>query len=138
MRLIDSTEAEQANSDRDSSSSAVSRSSTSEPAKVSRPAQDSAGVASGSWARRKRLSSSSTARPLKAASAAHGSPSTAVRDEHREAGVEALEISGRYDGGERVGGRGHNPIVTTVDARGLACPLPLTMAKRRMAELRAG
>jgi len=28
--------------------------------------------------------------------------------------------------------------VTTVDARGLACPLPLTMAKRRMAELRAG
>jgi tRNA 2-thiouridine synthesizing protein A len=29
-------------------------------------------------------------------------------------------------------------IVTTVDARGLACPLPLTMAKRRMAELRDG
>ena len=28
--------------------------------------------------------------------------------------------------------------MTTVDARGLACPLPLTMAKRRMAELRAG
>jgi len=28
--------------------------------------------------------------------------------------------------------------VTTVDARGLACPLPLTMAKRRMAELGAG
>jgi tRNA 2-thiouridine synthesizing protein A len=28
--------------------------------------------------------------------------------------------------------------VTTVDARGLACPLPLTMAKRRMAELRPG
>jgi tRNA 2-thiouridine synthesizing protein A len=28
--------------------------------------------------------------------------------------------------------------VTTIDARGLACPLPLTMAKRRMAELRAG
>jgi tRNA 2-thiouridine synthesizing protein A len=28
--------------------------------------------------------------------------------------------------------------VTTVDARGLACPLPLTMAKRRMAALRAG
>ena len=29
-------------------------------------------------------------------------------------------------------------IVTTVDARGLACPLPLTMAKRRMAELSVG
>jgi tRNA 2-thiouridine synthesizing protein A len=29
-------------------------------------------------------------------------------------------------------------IVTTVDARGLACPLPLTMAKRRMADLPAG
>jgi tRNA 2-thiouridine synthesizing protein A len=28
--------------------------------------------------------------------------------------------------------------VTTVDARGLACPLPLTMAKRRMADLGAG
>jgi tRNA 2-thiouridine synthesizing protein A len=28
--------------------------------------------------------------------------------------------------------------VTTVDARGLACPLPLTMAKRRMAELTPG
>jgi tRNA 2-thiouridine synthesizing protein A len=28
--------------------------------------------------------------------------------------------------------------VTIVDARGLACPLPLAMAKRRMAELRAG
>jgi tRNA 2-thiouridine synthesizing protein A len=28
--------------------------------------------------------------------------------------------------------------VTTVDARGLACPLPLTMAQRRMAELAAG
>jgi tRNA 2-thiouridine synthesizing protein A len=28
--------------------------------------------------------------------------------------------------------------VTTVDARGLACPLPLAMAKRRMAELRVG
>jgi tRNA 2-thiouridine synthesizing protein A len=28
--------------------------------------------------------------------------------------------------------------VTTVDARGLACPLPLTMAKQRMAGLRAG
>jgi tRNA 2-thiouridine synthesizing protein A len=28
--------------------------------------------------------------------------------------------------------------VTIVDARGLACPLPLTMAKRRMAELPAG
>lgn len=28
--------------------------------------------------------------------------------------------------------------MTTVDARGLACPLPLTMAKRRMAELAAG
>lgn len=26
----------------------------------------------------------------------------------------------------------------TVDARGLACPLPLTMAKRRMANLRPG
>jgi tRNA 2-thiouridine synthesizing protein A len=25
-----------------------------------------------------------------------------------------------------------------VDARGLACPLPLTMAKRRMAEVRPG
>ena len=31
-----------------------------------------------------------------------------------------------------------SPIVTIVDARGLACPLPLTMAKRRMAELSAG
>jgi tRNA 2-thiouridine synthesizing protein A len=30
------------------------------------------------------------------------------------------------------------PPVTTVDARGLACPLPLTMAKRRMRELRLG
>jgi tRNA 2-thiouridine synthesizing protein A len=28
--------------------------------------------------------------------------------------------------------------VTTVDARGLACPLPLAMAKRRMAELPPG
>lgn len=28
--------------------------------------------------------------------------------------------------------------MTTVDARGLACPLPLTMAKRRMADLRTG
>jgi tRNA 2-thiouridine synthesizing protein A len=28
--------------------------------------------------------------------------------------------------------------VTTVDARGLACPLPLTMAKRRMEELAPG
>jgi tRNA 2-thiouridine synthesizing protein A len=28
--------------------------------------------------------------------------------------------------------------VTTVDARGLACPLPLTMAKLRMAELGPG
>jgi tRNA 2-thiouridine synthesizing protein A len=28
--------------------------------------------------------------------------------------------------------------VATVDARGLACPLPLTMAKRRMAELEPG
>ena len=29
-------------------------------------------------------------------------------------------------------------IVTTVDARGLACPLPLAMAKRRMAGLSPG
>jgi tRNA 2-thiouridine synthesizing protein A len=29
-------------------------------------------------------------------------------------------------------------IVTTIDARGLACPLPLALAKRRMAELEAG
>ena len=28
--------------------------------------------------------------------------------------------------------------MTTVDARGLACPLPLTMAKRRMATLAPG
>lgn len=28
--------------------------------------------------------------------------------------------------------------MTTVDARGLACPLPLTMAKRQMADLSAG
>ena len=28
--------------------------------------------------------------------------------------------------------------MTTVDARGLACPLPLAMAKRRMAELEPG
>jgi tRNA 2-thiouridine synthesizing protein A len=28
--------------------------------------------------------------------------------------------------------------VTTVDARGLLCPLPLTMAKRQMDALRAG
>jgi tRNA 2-thiouridine synthesizing protein A len=28
--------------------------------------------------------------------------------------------------------------VTTLDARGLACPLPLTMAKRRMASLEPG
>lgn len=28
--------------------------------------------------------------------------------------------------------------MTIVDARGLACPLPLTMAKRRMAELQPG
>jgi tRNA 2-thiouridine synthesizing protein A len=28
--------------------------------------------------------------------------------------------------------------VTTVDARGLACPLPLTMAKRRMADIAPG
>ena len=30
------------------------------------------------------------------------------------------------------------PIVTTVDARGLACPLPLAMAKRDMAALEPG
>lgn len=29
-------------------------------------------------------------------------------------------------------------IVTTVDARGLACPLPLALAKRAMAKLRPG
>ena len=29
-------------------------------------------------------------------------------------------------------------IVTIVDARGLLCPLPLTLAKRRMAKLRPG
>ena len=29
-------------------------------------------------------------------------------------------------------------IVTIVDARGLACPLPLTLARRRMADLPAG
>jgi tRNA 2-thiouridine synthesizing protein A len=29
-------------------------------------------------------------------------------------------------------------VLTTVDARGLACPLPLTMAKRRMGPLRPG
>ena len=29
-------------------------------------------------------------------------------------------------------------MMTTVDARGLLCPLPLTMAKRRMAELASG
>ena len=28
--------------------------------------------------------------------------------------------------------------MTTLDARGLACPLPLTLAKRRMAELGPG
>ena len=28
--------------------------------------------------------------------------------------------------------------MTTVDARGLLCPLPLTMARRRMAALRPG
>ncbi len=28
--------------------------------------------------------------------------------------------------------------MTTLDARGLACPLPLTMARRRMASLEAG
>ena len=28
--------------------------------------------------------------------------------------------------------------MTTVDARGLACPLPLTMAKRKLAELEPG
>ena len=28
--------------------------------------------------------------------------------------------------------------MTTVDARGLACPLPLTMARRRMASLEPG
>lgn len=28
--------------------------------------------------------------------------------------------------------------MTTVDARGLLCPLPLTMAKRRMDDLRPG
>jgi tRNA 2-thiouridine synthesizing protein A len=28
--------------------------------------------------------------------------------------------------------------VTTLDARGLSCPLPLTMARRRMGDLRAG
>jgi tRNA 2-thiouridine synthesizing protein A len=28
--------------------------------------------------------------------------------------------------------------VTTVDARGLLCPLPLTLAKRQMAALQAG
>jgi tRNA 2-thiouridine synthesizing protein A len=30
------------------------------------------------------------------------------------------------------------PIVTTVDARGLLCPLPLTMARRQMAALPTG
>src|SRR3954468_1940150 len=34
--------------------------------------------------------------------------------------------------------RSQSPIVTTVDARGLACPLPLTMAKRQMAALAPG
>jgi tRNA 2-thiouridine synthesizing protein A len=34
--------------------------------------------------------------------------------------------------------RSESGIVTTVDARGLACPLPLTMAKRLMAELADG
>jgi tRNA 2-thiouridine synthesizing protein A len=33
---------------------------------------------------------------------------------------------------------GHNRIVTTVDARGLLCPLPLTLAKREMAKLAPG
>lgn len=28
--------------------------------------------------------------------------------------------------------------MTTLDARGLACPLPLTMARRRMADLEPG
>ena len=28
--------------------------------------------------------------------------------------------------------------MTTLDARGLLCPLPLTLAKRRMADLRPG
>lgn len=28
--------------------------------------------------------------------------------------------------------------MTILDARGLACPLPLTLARRRMAELRSG
>ena len=32
----------------------------------------------------------------------------------------------------------HNAIVTTVDARGLLCPLPLTRAKRAMQELSPG
>ena len=34
--------------------------------------------------------------------------------------------------------RSQSLIVTTVDARGLACPLPLTMARRRMAQLEPG
>jgi TusA-related sulfurtransferase len=35
--------------------------------------------------------------------------------------------------------RSQSPVVTvTVDARGLSCPLPLALAKRRMAELRPG
>ena len=38
----------------------------------------------------------------------------------------------------RVGAGVTLAIVTTVDARGLLCPLPLTMAKRRMAELEPG
>ncbi len=34
--------------------------------------------------------------------------------------------------------RSQSLIMTTVDARGLICPLPLTLAKRKMADLRPG
>jgi tRNA 2-thiouridine synthesizing protein A len=60
------------------------------------------------------------------------------RDEQRQAGVEALGLARRDDRGEAVVGRGHNRVVETVDARGLACPLPLALAKRAIAALADG
>ena len=60
------------------------------------------------------------------------------RHQHRQAGV---ELAGSPWPGSRPARRARlsqSPIVTTVDARGLACPLPLTMAKRGMAALEPG
>ena len=54
------------------------------------------------------------------------------RHQQRQPGVEALEVAGLEEG------RDHVPIVRTLDARGLHCPVPLIRARRALAELAAG